>query len=214
MARSSSLVPRLGSLALLLGAAACASAARGGPETGAFVTELGTDTVTVERFTRTADRLEGDLLRIRNARPGPRIEHYVATLTPDGRVSRFDLSIRPVNPPPGGAPPRQFLYTVSFAADTATATLRRGDSTQTWRIAGRGALPAMYMSLALAELGTRRLRASGAESVTIPALSVDDHPYPTTFARQGPDTVVMTTVYETGPTCGACGSTARGASSA
>ena len=45
---------------------------------GSFVSTLGSDTIQIERFTRTRDKLEGDI-----ARKSPRVQvvHYVADLS-------------------------------------------------------------------------------------------------------------------------------------
>lgn len=62
-----------------------------GVETGAFVVRVGNDTVSVEQFTRTADRIEG-----RQVVRTPRLEirEYAANLAPDGSISRFTLTVR------------------------------------------------------------------------------------------------------------------------
>src|SRR3712207_2079022 len=57
-----------------------------GPETGAFLVRLGDDTVAVERYTRTADRLEGDVVN----RSPARIAHYVVMLGPAGLPTRAE----------------------------------------------------------------------------------------------------------------------------
>ncbi|HSU97349.1 MAG TPA: hypothetical protein VLI40_08965, partial [Gemmatimonadaceae bacterium] len=63
-------------LPLLLATGSCASVARDpAPDSsGAFVTTLGRDTVVVESFTRTDDKLEGNIVvRV----PGTVLLHYV-----------------------------------------------------------------------------------------------------------------------------------------
>jgi hypothetical protein len=61
--------------------------------TGAFITRLGTDTVAVERYQRTGDKLVGDLL-MRN--PRARVMHYVADLDRNGRIKGMTVSVRRV----------------------------------------------------------------------------------------------------------------------
>ena len=58
-----------------------------------IVSRLGVDTVSVERFTRTANRLEGDLA-LRYARGGPRLYHYVAQLGPRGEITSMHTVVR------------------------------------------------------------------------------------------------------------------------
>lgn len=58
---------------------------------GAFVVRLGRDTLSVERFTRTGNRLEGDLVR---RSPSTNVTHYVITTGPDGYVASAELTVR------------------------------------------------------------------------------------------------------------------------
>jgi hypothetical protein len=101
----------LGASLLLVGP----STLTGQTDNAGFITRLGSDTIAVERFTRTSNKLEGDLL-VRS--PRTRVAHYVATLGPDGTVTRFELSSRfPGNPtatPMGGV--------ATYAGDTAACS--------------------------------------------------------------------------------------------
>jgi hypothetical protein len=58
---------------------------------GAFVVRLGRDTLSVERFTRTANRLEGDLVR---RSPTTNVTHYVINTGPGGAITSAELTIR------------------------------------------------------------------------------------------------------------------------
>ena len=62
------------------------------PERGGFIVRLGNDTVAVERFSRTRTQLEGDVV---SRSPQNRIVHYVATLGPTGRITRFESAMHP-----------------------------------------------------------------------------------------------------------------------
>lgn len=129
-------------VALLVGAVAtggCASQA--GPEvaavpaapvTGAYVTKLGSDTVAVERFSRTADRLEGDLA-IRAG--GLRVTHYVMHLGPDGTIQRVETSTRPGIGSPDAVP--TLSQVITWSGDTVVTEQKRGDSTRVVRAAVR-----------------------------------------------------------------------------
>lgn len=127
--------------------------------TAAFVTTLGQDTIAVERFSRTASTLEGDLVtRV----PQTRIVHYKATLAA-GQVTRFDLTART----PGGTAPLFTTVTV-FAPDTATLEIHRGDSTRTLKMAVHpGAVPFVFGSYALTEQAVMQAVAGHQDSVTI-----------------------------------------------
>src|SRR5690606_19112590 len=64
-----------------------------GPDSAAFVTRLGNDTLVVERFVRSADRMEADVIL-----RAPRTVRttYVVEFTPEGAISRMESeSTRP-----------------------------------------------------------------------------------------------------------------------
>ncbi|HEY8062755.1 MAG TPA: alpha/beta fold hydrolase [Gemmatimonadales bacterium] len=118
-------------------------------ERGAFLMRNGSDTIVIERFSRTADTLQGSI-----ALKGQPRQDYVAVLESGGHVASLTINI--------------------FAAGSAdTAPVRRarmvmrGDSVvadvsgRTQRFAVRpGAIPLLNNSFALAEIFTRRARAS------------------------------------------------------
>src|SRR3954471_8867053 len=90
-------------LAVML--AASALAAQQQPiSSGAFVVRLGRDTLSVERFTRTANRLEGDLVR---RSPTTNVTHYIINTGADGNITSAELTmkrpdgsvVRSVSPP-------------------------------------------------------------------------------------------------------------------
>ena len=67
--------------------------------TGTFVSTLGNDTIQIERYTRTGDKLEGDI-----ARRAPRVQvtHYVADLA-TGRIKGMSVSTRRFGVDPAGS---------------------------------------------------------------------------------------------------------------
>src|SRR2546422_700828 len=67
-------------------------------QTGQFLVRLGRDTLAVERYTRTADRLEGEQVV-----GSPRTVHrlYTATFGPGGAVERLELVTHNVSGGPG-----------------------------------------------------------------------------------------------------------------
>jgi hypothetical protein len=134
---------------------------RSGPETGAFIVRLGADTVAVERFTRTTDRLEGDMI-IRT--PNTRIGHYVVMLGPGGQPTRAEYTLRR----PDGSPVPNALRsaTLIFSPDTVISVVMR-DTAVTRRVAARNAFPTLITSFAMVELGLRNLVASGRDSADI-----------------------------------------------
>ena len=66
-----------------------------------IVTRLGVDTVAIERYTRTNDKLEGDLV-LRH--PRVRTLHYVADLSPQGQITTLTTSIRRPGADPNAPP--------------------------------------------------------------------------------------------------------------
>jgi DUF2911 family protein len=132
-----------------------------GPETGAFIVRLGADTVAIERFTWTADRLEGDMI-IRA--PNTRIGHYVIALGPGGQPTRAEYTVRR---PDGAAVPNAPRFSnLTFGPDTVVGVVMR-DTAITRRVAARNAFPTLVTSFAMVELGLRNLVASGRDSADI-----------------------------------------------
>jgi hypothetical protein len=146
-------------LAAVLAAPVVAAPASAQSEHGAFITRLGDDTLAVERFTRTGNRLEGD--RVARA-PRTALLHYVATLGPDGRVTRIEGEGRAGNAL--DAPATQSTV-MEFGKDTVVATLRAGDSTRTMRIAAADAVPIFNMTYALYDQAIRHALKSKGDSI-------------------------------------------------
>ena len=137
-----------------------AAATAGAPITGAFLVQLGNDTMVVERYTRTADRLESWSV---NRQPRTVHRHFVATL--DGnRVTRMEYE---------GArrdsthlPMSRVVST--YTADSATVRITVGDSVvRQGTIAAPGALPNVPNSYALMELAINRFLAGGAQQDSV-----------------------------------------------
>ncbi|MFL5573923.1 MAG: DUF2911 domain-containing protein [Gemmatimonadaceae bacterium] len=99
--------------------------------TSYVVTRLGVDTVAIERYTRSKDKLEGDqVLRY----PRVRTIHYVADLGPRGEIRTFTTTTRRANADPG-APP--LVETVTKFSDTvAVIEVRRNGKPDT-AVSGR-----------------------------------------------------------------------------
>jgi hypothetical protein len=91
-----------------------------------IVTRLGNDTVAIERYTRTRDKLEGDLV-LQN--PRVRTIHYVAELGPQGQIRTLTAAVRR----PGAdlnAPP--VIQSVTrFADSVAVIEVRRNGQADT-----------------------------------------------------------------------------------
>jgi len=175
-----------------LAAAAVPALAQGGPESAAFVVRLGSDTLSVESFTRTATRLEGEL-----ATHSPRTVYlrYTADLGLNGSVTRFVVTI----PRPGAAaaaPPMESRV-ASFTGDSIRIERRRGDTIQTTSVAvGLGAVPLLGGAYAPYELLTMRAMRARHDSTAVPTYSVGaSAPFTVVLRRLGRDSVLMRTQF-------------------
>jgi hypothetical protein len=173
---------RLLALAALLAPAPLA--AQGATERGAFVVRLGSDTLAVERYTRSGTRFESDIAaRI----PRTRRMHYTGTLNPDGTMAQLRIIGTPVSQGPGQLPPLD--ATLVFGKDSARTTLKIGDSTQVVAAAIQpGVMPVTTFSFALYELIAMRARRNKADSVSVQVLGLGANQTFESYAvRRGPD---------------------------
>jgi hypothetical protein len=135
-----------------------------------FVSRLGTDTLAVERYSRTATKIEGDVVS-----PIPRatITHYVATLDAKGTVVKFELSTRAPSAAPDAPPLLERMSTVSDSVVT-TEVRRNGrrDTVNSSRTVVRpGAVPAVGNSNVFYEQMILQSRASKADSIPMDLFS-------------------------------------------
>src|SRR5688500_748852 len=151
---------RLAVLATVVAAAPAAAQA----DSAALVTVLGRDTLALERWVRTPERVTAEAV-VRSPRTTYR--RYVLDLAPDGRMRRFEeRTFDPANT--GGAPVRTDVYE---AADGRwTRTLSHGDSVATARVeAPAEALP--WVDLVHWPFELVLMRARGGQGGTAPLLS-------------------------------------------
>ena len=171
---------------LILGAAFAVPTALAAQATGAFVVRLGTDTLSLEQYTRTATQLRGEYV-IRSPRSVHRI--YTADLNPDGSIRRFELITHNIG---GGPGPAETKGTVEFAGDSAIATNPRGDSIVTTRVAvPKGTVPFTLHIYGLMEQIARLARAAARDSVAITALTSASATSGAYVRRRGGDTLVL-----------------------
>jgi hypothetical protein len=156
-------------------------------QTGEFLVRLGRDTLAVERYTRTADRLEGEQV-VRSPRTVHRL--YTATFGPGGAIERFELITHNVD---GGPGPLERRAVATFSGDSVVMTIPRGDSTATMRAkAGPGALPYIGQGWGLIEEVARRARAAGSGSYAIAMVQLGDtDPLEVTVTPRGPDSMTI-----------------------
>jgi hypothetical protein len=177
---------RLTRLALLAAISPATLAAQGRSDRGAFVVRLGSDTLAVEQFARTAARLESDLaVRV----PRTRLLHYVAALNPDGTIASLAITGKPVADGPGQLPPLDARMT--FGKDSARATIKMGDSATTVVAATpAGAMPVTTFSFALYEQIAMLARRSGKDSTVVFVVPLGgNQAFQTYAARHGADSM-------------------------
>jgi len=125
---------KIASAALTLFTSAAVAAAPLGaqaPGTAYIVTRLGVDTVAVERYSRTSNKLEGDILL---RYPRVRTVHYVADLGPRGEIRDITTSTRRPGTDPNAPPVMQAV--TRFNDSVAVIEVQRNgqrDTTQSGR---------------------------------------------------------------------------------
>jgi Protein of unknown function (DUF2911) len=156
-------------------------------QTGEFLVRLGRDTLAVERYTRTADRLEGEQV-VRSPRTVHRL--YTATFGPGGAIERFELVTHNVS---GGPGPLERKATATFSGDSVVMTIPQGDSTATMRVkTGPGALPFIGQGWGLVEELARRARAAGSDRYTVTMLPLGtDELWEVTATPRGRDSMTI-----------------------
>src|ERR1700743_2380960 len=83
-------IARVAGVSCIIGVSRVASAHHS-ISSGAFVVRLGRDTLSVEQFTREANRLEGDLVR---RSPTTNVTHYVINTGADGSIASAELAMK------------------------------------------------------------------------------------------------------------------------
>ena len=134
------------------------------PDSGAFVVRLGDDTLVMERYVRSGDRVQAQAL-IRS--PATVLRTYDLRLNSAGGIRRFETT--EVNPATNAITRRDVLVVVG---DTAVQLVLTGDSIRENRFKlAPGALPFLNLVQWPNELVLERLSANAADSVFIPYLS-------------------------------------------
>ena len=161
-----------------------AQSADAAPDSGAYVTRLGSDTLAVERFVRTPRRVEADVvLRV----PATSRAHYLLELGPDGELVRLDAV---TTDPRGIRPERREL--VTRAGDSLRIETTVGDSTRRRTVAAdAAALPFIDMVHWPYEVALVRGRAAGRDGWTQPLLT-GARISPFAIAGVGADSVTIT----------------------
>lgn len=134
----------------------------------AFVVLLGKDTVAIERYTRTATKLTGELVS-RFGTTGNRLS-YEVTLGSNGRPTAIIYRARPLSGTPTANQPREIRLTL--AGDSVRREAVYADSTNTRMLAATRGVPFVYPAFGLLEVAFADLRKSKATSAQMASLGL------------------------------------------
>jgi len=157
-------------------------------DSGAFVVRIGSDTLSLEQYKRTATQLRGDFV-IRSPRSVHRI--YTADLNPDGSIRRIEVISHNIG---GGPGPAETKGTLEFVGDSAIITNPRGDSTVTTRVAvPRGTMPyALHVYGLVEQIGWQaRATGGGRDSVALSVVTSSNQTSGGYVKKRGGDTLVF-----------------------
>lgn len=157
---------RLGLGAAALVAAGSSALAAQAPDSAAYVTRLGNDTLAVERIVATPGRVEAEVLL---RAPRTTLTRYVLELAPDGMLRRLESAT--LDPQAPDAPPRRTQLTERQGDSLVVTSTADGQSTRRAIAAPAATLPFIDMVHWPYEVALRHMRAAGRDSVAQPLLS-------------------------------------------
>jgi hypothetical protein len=162
-----------------------------------IVTRLGTDTVAVERFTRSSNKLEGDLLL---KYPRVRTMHYVADLGPRGEINSLTTTVRRAGTDPNASPAMQVVS--RFADSVAVIEVQRNGQPDT-SVSGRksyhgGVAPMLNVEPTSYGIYEQLLSSAklGRDTVSYTLIAPGPGPTPAiVLRRRGTDSVAFTSTF-------------------
>lgn len=167
------------------------------PASAYIVTRLGVDTVAIERYARSKDKLEGDLV-VRY--PRVRTYHYIAELGPRGEIKSITTTVRRPGTDPN-APPAMQLFE-RFGDSVAVLELQRNGKPDT-AASGRkvfrgGAAPMLGVEPTSYGIYEQLLSSAklGRDSVSYALIAPGTGPTPAIILRRrGADSVSFTSTF-------------------
>ncbi len=161
-------------------------------DSGSFVVRLGTDTTSVERYTRTGPRIE-----VEQVGRVPRVlqRRFTYEMAPSGATARASATFTNPGTPAGAAPFQQF--DVSFRGDSVFTVIRQDTTTRTIRIAApAGTIVASNASpWGLYESQTMRLASEKRDSLRVPLYQLGSSGMSSLSVRRlGRDSMVVQTL--------------------
>ena len=134
----------------------------------AFVVLLGKDTIAIEKYTRTATKLTGELAS-RFGAAGNRLS-YEVTLGSNGRPTAIVYRARPLSGTPAANAPREVRLTL--VGDSVRREAVYADSTNTRMLAAARGVPFAYPAYGLLEVAFAELRRAKATSAQMASLGL------------------------------------------
>jgi hypothetical protein len=154
-----------------------------------FVHRLGNDTLAIEQYTRTADRLTGEMLR-RNGNVVTRLQ-YDVVLDKNGNAVSVTFRDRAPNGSPAANQPTEVRLT--FVGDSVKREAQFGDSVNTRMIAAAHAVPMQALAFGLNEVAFAQMRRSKTTKATYFGVASNGGVTPNVTMTTGPgDTIRVT----------------------
>ena len=154
----------------------------------AFVVLLGKDTVAIEKYTRTATKMTGELVS-RFGAAGNRI-YYEVSLSSSGRPTAIIYRARPLTGNPAANQPREVRLT--FVGDSVRREAVYADSTNTRMLAAARGVPSVYPAFGLLEVAFADLRKTKTTSAQMAAVGTGGgNPGVLSFTVAAGDTIRM-----------------------
>jgi hypothetical protein len=174
------------------GAALVCVAASAGAQSGGFITQLGKDTIAVERFVRTPDSIMGEMI---TRSPKTARYSYVARLDRHGAVATYTaLFYQGVLP---GSLVRLRADADLRGPDSIRLAIKRGDSTQHAAIAFQaGAVPILEPAMGQYEIVAQQAIAANGKRIPFAGYYLGDI-YPGSAIRAAPNLVLIETRTDT-----------------
>jgi hypothetical protein len=154
---------RIAGVAALLAQSAVPATAQGRADSAAFTVRLGVDTTSLERYVRTADRIDIEAVQ---RSPATSLHRLTLRLGPEGGVSGGEYTIWQI-----GAAAAVTRRTFEFDGDSATLTTQDSNNRRVQRVAARDAIPLAGPLYTPYELAIMRIAGSTAARGEVPLLA-------------------------------------------
>ena len=153
-----------------------------------FILRAGKDTISLERFTVTATRIESEIL----LKPNAVRLRFSGAIGADGLIGSLENNFW-MGTDSATAPSRQRAV-ITLTGDSAFAAIGGGGPTRTERLGTKaGALPYINPSFALLEVFLRRAKTLGTNPAEVSAFMVNGgQTFPVSIARLGADSMLLT----------------------